>query len=65
MFEKQRAAIRILSNVADAQGMHNARDWLRMAEHEFAERDAFLREMLDEADRSRQESTARHAGQEE
>lgn len=45
MFEKERAEIRILSNVADAQRLDRARDLLRMAEHEFAERDKFLREL--------------------
>jgi hypothetical protein len=50
MFELQRAEIRILSNVADAQGLGRARDLLRMAEYEFAERDEALREMRDEAD---------------
>jgi hypothetical protein len=56
MFETQRAEIRILSNVADAQGMGRARDLLRMAEHEFAERDEALREMRDEADLARMEA---------
>jgi hypothetical protein len=50
VFEKQRAEIRILSNVADAQGMGRARDLLRMAEYEFAERDEAMREMRDEDD---------------
>lgn len=47
MFESQRAEIRILSNIADAQGMGHARDLLRMAEHEFAERDQCIRENRD------------------
>lgn len=50
MFEHERAQIRILSNIADAQRLDSARDHLRMAEHEFAERDQFLRELRDEAD---------------
>jgi ribosomal protein S18 acetylase RimI-like enzyme len=51
MFESVRAEIRLLSNVADAQGLGRARDLLRLAEHEFAERDESMREMRDEADR--------------
>ena len=38
MFEKERAEIRILSNIADAQGLSRARDLLRLAEAEFADR---------------------------
>ena len=44
MFEKERAEIRILSNIADAQGLGHARDLLRSAEHEFAERSKALEE---------------------
>jgi hypothetical protein len=39
MFEKERAEIRVLSNIADAQGLIVARDLLRKAESEFAEAD--------------------------
>lgn len=35
MFEKERSEIRILSNIADAQGLGYARDLLRKAEYEF------------------------------
>lgn len=38
MFEKERCEIMILSNIADAQGLGHARDLLRMAASEFAER---------------------------
>lgn len=57
MFEKERAEIRILSNIADAQRLDHARDLLRQAEHEFAQRDAFLREQRDEADRLHKEKS--------
>lgn len=35
MYEKERADIRVLSNIADAQGLDRARDLLRIAESEF------------------------------
>lgn len=56
MFERERADIRVLSNIADAQGLGHARDLLRMAEHEFLERSQSIQEMRDEADLVRQEA---------
>ena len=58
MYEKVRAEIRVLSNFANAQSMIHARDLLRMAEHEFAERDQTVREMLDDADLEQLEKAA-------
>jgi hypothetical protein len=55
MYEKERAEIRILSNIADAQGLGRARDMLRMAEHEFAEKSRFFDELREEADQMRAE----------
>jgi len=45
MFEKLRAEIRILANIADAQRLDAARDYLRKAEYEFEQRDRQLKEM--------------------
>jgi hypothetical protein len=56
MFEKERAEIRVLSNIADAQRLGRARDLLRMAEHEFAEMDRWHRELRAEADQKRLEA---------
>jgi len=55
MFEKERAEIRILSNIADAQRLDSARDYLRMAESAFEARDKFLQE---QTDRKRSEAHA-------
>lgn len=59
MFEKERAELRILSNIADAQGLGHARDLIRMAEHEFLERSQAIQEMRDEADLVRWEAATR------
>ena len=44
MYEKERAEIRILSNIADAQGLGRARDLLRQAEYEFQKKSEFFEE---------------------
>jgi hypothetical protein len=45
MYEKEQAEIRILSNIADAQGLGHARDLLREAEYEFKRKSDFLKEI--------------------
>jgi hypothetical protein len=48
MFEKERAEIRILSNIADAQGLGHARDLLRKAEYEFKQKSDLLHSLAAE-----------------
>lgn len=48
MFEKERAEIRVLSNIADAQRLDRARDLLRQAEYEFKNRSDIAEQMAAE-----------------
>lgn len=61
MFESERSQLRILSNIADAQGLGHARDLIRMAEHEFLERSQAIQEMRDESDLRQREKAESEA----